>query len=292
MSKSKPKNQKKTTPTIKPLFMWAGGKNKLISKYLPHLPKNIKTYSEPFFGAGAMYLWVQENLKPEKCYINDINEGIIRIYRSIQQDPERFIEHLKQYDSIYMPLSKEERKKYFYKVRTEHAFEYSDWDQFKEAATLYFLMKTGFNGIWQINKNTNFRFGTPSGLLNQKTSVFDYQNILEWHKLLQNTEILCGDWSDCPSGDFTFIDPPYRDSFTNYGTGWGDKEAKNLIEVSRQTQGLVFLCNRDDNTGWIENHSQGYEVYKFPITYTAGRRKKLETGYEAKPAIEVLMVKN
>lgn len=65
MSKSKTKNQKKITPNIKPLFMWAGGKNKLISKYLPHLPKNIKTYSEPFFGAGAMYLWVQENLKPE-----------------------------------------------------------------------------------------------------------------------------------------------------------------------------------------------------------------------------------
>ncbi len=276
---------------IKPLFMWAGGKSKMISKYLPHMPKEIKTYSEPFFGGGAMYIHVQQNFSPEKCYINDLNEGIIEIYRSVKNNVHDFIEVLKDFDRKYIPLSKEDRKKLYYEIRRQHAYEYQDWSKIRESATLYFLIKTGFNGIWQINQNTNNRYGTPSGLLNQKESCFDFDNILEWNKLLQNTEISCGDWKQCPFGVFTFFDPPYRDSFTKYGTGWGDAEFEELISVSREKEGLVFICNRDDGTDWIEKRSEGYSIEKFPITYTAGRRKKTEDGFEAKPAIEVLMIK-
>jgi len=280
----------KSTST-KPLFMWAGGKNKLIQKYLPLLPSGIDSYSEPFFGAGAMYIWVQENLKPKTCYINDINEDIIRIYRCIKSDPQRFIDNIKQYETIYIPLSKEKRKAYYYEIRNKHAWEFDQWDDYKLAGTLYFLMKTGFNGIWQINKNTNNRFGTPSGLLNQKDSLFDYNNIIRWHELLQNTEIYSGDWKDCPTSDFNFYDPPYRDSFTNYGTGWGDTQATDLITTSLSTRGTVFICNRDDGTDWIERNSNGYSIHKFPITYTAGRRKKEGDKFKAKPATEVLLIK-
>ena len=59
---------------IKPLFMWAGGKNKMIKNYLAHMPEKVSTYSEPFFGGGAMYIYMQQNFAPEKCYINDTNE--------------------------------------------------------------------------------------------------------------------------------------------------------------------------------------------------------------------------
>ena len=51
----------------KPLFMWAGGKNKMIKNYLPLLPEKVTVYSEPFVGGGAMYLYVQERYKPENA---------------------------------------------------------------------------------------------------------------------------------------------------------------------------------------------------------------------------------
>ena len=42
-------------------------------------------------------------------------------------------------------------------------------------------MKTGFNGVWQVNRNTNNKFGTPFGLGNQKTKVYDRDVLNWWH---------------------------------------------------------------------------------------------------------------
>jgi DNA adenine methylase len=275
----------------KPLFMWAGGKNKMIKNYLPILPEKVTVYSEPFFGGGAMYLYVQERYKPEKAYINDTNEGIIEIYKSIKNNLEEFIDILNKFDQKYIPMDIKSRKVFYYEVRKRHAYDYTNWSKVRESATLYFLMKTGFNGIWQINKNTNNRFGTPSGLLNQKESCFDFDNIRKWNQLLQNTEIICGDWKNCPTGDFTFMDPPYRDSFTTYGTGWGDTECDDLVKTAQNINGLVFLCNRDDGSDFFELRKGSFQIHKFPITYTAGRRKNVEGTFEAKKATEILMVK-
>ena len=46
-----------------PLFMWAGGKTKLIDNhYGPFLPERFDKYHEPFFGGGAMFiLGIQAN---------------------------------------------------------------------------------------------------------------------------------------------------------------------------------------------------------------------------------------
>jgi DNA adenine methylase len=51
----------------------------------------------------------------------------------------------------------------------------------------------------QLNINTNNRYGTPSGLLNQRTKVYDKDVVEWWNKALQNTQILSGDWKDSVS---------------------------------------------------------------------------------------------
>ena len=65
---------------IKPLFIWSGGKTKMFKHYEPLLPENdIKSYSEPFFGGGAMFLHILEKYDLSNIYINDVNSGIIEI---------------------------------------------------------------------------------------------------------------------------------------------------------------------------------------------------------------------
>ena len=279
---------------MKPLFIWAGGKNKMLKHYKPFMPKKINTYCEPFFGGGAMYIYVVEKYAPKELIINDVNSDIVRIYKTIKSDCDNFISILDELSQEYLPLTKAERKKYYYSLRHKHAYDYVFWDSTKEAAILYFLMKTGFNGIYQVNINTNNRYGTPSGLLNQKDKVYDKEVVEWWNKSLQHTQILSGDWKDCVSyiedkeDNFTFLDPPYRGSFTSYGQEFSDSDQNKLVDfVTSQKESTVFLCNRDIQDGFYDNRNLIMD--KFPVTYTAGRRKKTDDGFEAKPATEVLI---
>lgn len=274
----------------KPLFIWAGGKNKVLKHYLPIMPKDVSSYCEPFFGGGAMFIHIMNTYKPKFVAINDINPDVISIYECIKNNYDEFVERLNDLESQYIPLTKADRKTYYYQVRQEHAWDYEKWSKPVESATLYFLMKTGFNGIYQLNKNTNGRYGTPSGLLNQKETVYDRSVLSWWNEALQNVTITSKDWSDCcdHKDTFYFLDPPYRDSFADYGNAFNDDRLLKLIEFSN-TQDNVMLCNRDSGDGWFESNKLDLDIMKFPITYTAGRRKKTEDGYEAKKATEILL---
>jgi DNA adenine methylase len=274
---------------MKPLFIWAGGKNKMLKHYLPLMPNSVDTYCEPFFGGGAMFIHVMKTYKPSKSYINDINPDITRIYRMIKEHHDEFVDVVSSYEKDYLPLSKDDRKKFYFDLRHEHGWNYEGWNEVYEAATLYFLMKTGFNGIYQLNKNTNGRYGTPSGLLNQKDRVFDRDVLKWWNETLQTTTITSTDWYKAVENvdGFFFFDPPYRDSFADYGNGFSDDDLLKLIDFSKDKEN-VFLSNRADDD-WFETRTQGMSYEYFPVTYTAGRRKKTEDGYEAKSSREILL---
>ncbi len=306
---------------MKPLFIWAGGKNKMLKKYDKLLPVKFDKYIEPFFGGGAMYIWAHK-INPEAEYvINDINPGIVSIYREVKNNFKEFQEHLDLLEAEYLPLEKgitdkelekslEKnwaklyeikpcRRYLYFKTRQEHAYDYESWSKTKEAATLYFLMKTGFNGIWQTNNNTNKRFGTPFGLGNQKDKVYDREILQWWNKALQKTTILSQDFEDVvkehtTKDSYVFLDPPYRDSFTKYSTDFDDSDQERVISSlkhCREVGAYGLLSNRDANDGFFEDRWEKEKIEYFNVTYTAGRRKKTEDGsFEAKPAREVLLI--
>ena len=277
---------------MKPLFIWAGGKTKVLKHYAPFMPTAFETYYEPFFGGGAMFVHVMNTYQPKNVVINDINSDVVNIYKAIKTDLEEFQQRLDSLESQYLPLSKDDRKKFYFDTRHLHAWNYQEWSPTFEAATLYFLMKTGFNGIYQLNKNTNGRYGTPAGLLNQKDKVYDRDVLNWWHNALQNVTIKSGDWKDAVENDpngFFFFDPPYRDSFADYGNGFGDEALTSLLDFA-DAQNLVFVANRADDD-WFDDQSRSMQVHYFDITYTAGRRKKTEDGFAAKKAREILLYK-
>ena len=277
---------------MKPLFIWAGGKTKVLKHYAPFMPSSFETYYEPFFGGGAMFVHVMNTYQPKNVVINDINADVINIYRSIRNNYDEFVERLNILEKQYIPLSKEDRKTLYFEIRHQHAYDYESWSKPVEAATLYFLMKTGFNGIYQLNKNTNGRYGTPAGLLNQKDTVYNRDVLQWWHDTLQSVTIKSGDWKDAVKDDptgFFFFDPPYRDSFADYGNEFGDEALTSLLDFA-DAQNLVFVANRADDE-WFDDKSRSMQVHYFDITYTAGRRKKTEDGFAAKKAREILLYK-
>ena len=100
---------------MKPLYIWAGGKNKMIPKYLesPGIPTaDYSTYVEPFFGGGAMMIWVKENCPDVTRFVlNDVKDEIVGIYTAIKTDLDPFIARMDSLSSKYLPLDKPEYPK-------------------------------------------------------------------------------------------------------------------------------------------------------------------------------------
>lgn len=318
---------------MKPLYKWAGGKTKLINNdYKPYLPKSFSTYCEPFFGGGAMFTWAYKQNPSAKFIINDVNSHIMDIYRSIKSDYSNFRKYLDNLESQYIPLktpkdietnkalqkkhalpgrrndwqsiynAEPSRRHFYFMMRDVYAFQFNTLTKTEESALLYFLMQTGFNGVWQINTNTNGRFGTPCGLLKEKTAVYNKDNMDLWHKALQNTDIRSDDFAKClgsiTSDTFLFMDPPYRGCFTNYGTQDDDQFQDSVVDFYKRSKAIGAYCmlsNRELGDKFFENRFNPSMIKKFDITYTVGRRKKEidENGnklFSAKKAIEILVV--
>lgn len=294
---------------MKPLYMWAGGKTKMIPKYTadPGIPTSgYDVFVEPFFGGGAMMIHMQEiNPAIKRFVLNDINVEIVGLYRAIKTDLAAFLLECDALCAQYLPMDKASRKSFYYDVRQRYITEYTQWSPTKESATLYFLMKTAFNGIFQSTKEAKGRFCTPSGLLNHTNRVYDLDNVQAWNRFLQKVDIHQGDWKNCVDvGDqraFYFFDPPYRDSFTQYAQTFTDDDHDNLIAFCRDADAQghkVFYCGRETGDDFYTSRQGDLGLSRYPITYTAGRRATAEVEddagnkqkkREAKSATEILL---
>jgi DNA adenine methylase len=290
-------NDNELNKTIAPFFMWAGGKTKMLKRYQPIWPHgHYSTYVEPFLGGASVFSWLCNNGDAfDNIVLNDINTEIISVFEAVKNDSETFI---KESSDIAKPLidipveDKEVRKKFYYSLRQSY------WDN-PTIPTLYVLMRLGFNGIWQTCAKSKGLFGTPAGLLNQTrlSQIVNEDIITAWHNQLHNANIYSKDYADIsfdPQDSLIYLDPPYRGSFTTYGVEFDDDEQKRICEWSLELASkgaTVLLANRDNGDGFFEKIiGDNGTFHYFDVTYTAGRRKKNDTGYEAKAAREFLAI--
>lgn len=277
--------------------MWAGGKTRLIPKYAPFMPDltALNHYAEPFLGGGAMFAHVGGSHPGISATLGEIKPELCGLYRIVKEHPEELISALEPLEAKWAELAtKEVRKPWFYDLRKAY------WSMpegtVETVATLYFLMKTGFNGIWQTNQSSNGRFATPVGLANQTKPVTDPALIRQWSKAMSHTDVMEQSYehTEVRDGAFVFCDPPYRDSFTNYSGDFDDNAQASLVgwcrEQAEKHGALVWLANRDAGDGFFHDLAGDAAIHQIPVVYTAGRRKKTDDGFEAKPATELLII--
>lgn len=176
----------------------AGGKQKLVSKLISLLPTSIKQgrYIEPFFGGGSLFFAIS----PESARLNDANLLLMDMYRFIRDDPGVVHHEL-------IKLAKKHGESFYYKVRSEinHAS-----PSHKKAAQMIYLNRSCFNGVFRVNKKSEFN--VPWG---KKSEI-----IIPSRVTLENTahkfsacNLLSGDFSealqDIQPQDFVYLDPPY-----------------------------------------------------------------------------------
>jgi len=257
----------------RPFLKWVGGKTKLLPAFEALLPQSWGRYFEPFVGGGAMF-W--RNCEDE-AVLNDANPDLAITYRVVKNDVDSLIEALGEhyYD-----------KDHYYEVRARDP---KTMSAPARAARMIFMNRTGFNGLYRVNKSG--RFNVPFGRYKDPL-ICDEPNLRACSERLATTELREGDFEDAVKdaveGDFVYFDPPYAplsrsSNFTSYvAGGFGPEEQQRLRELlgSLDARGVNFMMSNSDAEGLADAYtSDGWNVSRVmasrSINSKASRRGKI-----------------
>jgi DNA adenine methylase len=282
---------------LKPFYMWAGGKTRLVKSYEYAWPdmSQYDHYVEPFFGGGAIFCWMSNTYGHLSGSIGDINDELTGVLRMVRDHPVQFTQRVRAIAEEYLAvMGKDDRKAWYYRLRSAYWLAPSP-------ETLYVLMRLGFNGVWQTCMKSQGLFATPAGLLNQSRAeqIIDEGLIANWSAALSKVAVHTGSYDTLvlptTGRSVIYLDPPYRHSFTNYATDFDDDAQDALTRwfVEQAAAGhKVLMSNRclPGDTFFEDRLGEFATIKYIDVVYTAGRRKKTDSGFEAKAAREFLAV--
>ena len=203
-------------------------------------------------GGGALFF----DTVPERAVLADWNPRLVRTYRAVRDNPEAVIARLATYPN---------EKEFFLKMRQKDIDEDSDEDL---AAWMIFLNKTGFNGLYRVNRRGGFNdlFGRY-----KNPKICDADNLRAASERLQGVEILHGDFRDvehrCKPGDFVYFDPPYvpasnTASFTAYtknGFNLEDQAELRDLAMRLKEKGVSVLLSNSSVPEVHALYAEGFE---------------------------------
>lgn len=232
-------------PAPAPFLKWVGGKGKLRHSLEPLLPPGVELmrHVEPFIGGGAMFFGRQ----PERALLCDINADLIATYEAVRDDVEAVIRHA-------MRLANAHDETHYYAVRERYNAR-GRVTRAQRAASFIYLNKTGFNGLYRVNRKGEFN--VPMGRY-KNPRVVDADAMRAASLQLQSAELRCEPFdtllSNVRPGDFVYLDPPYEPvsrtaNFTGYAQdGFSQDDQRRLRDVVRDLDrrgAKVMLSNSD-----------------------------------------------
>lgn len=268
----RPYEESRARETPRPFVKWVGGKTQLLSSLLPLVPEKFGAYHEPFTGGGALFFALVRTglLRDRPAFLSDVNAELIATYLALQDRVEEVIEALEQhrYD-----------RDHFYRVR---AVDPSKLDDASLAARLIFLNRTGFNGLYRVNRRGEFN--VPFGRYDNPT-ICDTENLRAVSEALQCATIEHRPFDSvlehAKRGDFVYFDPPYvplsaTASFVSYAQNGFDLDAQEHLACVFDTlaaRGVhVMLSNSD--TPWVRDRYRAHPI----IEVTARRNVNSKAG--------------
>jgi DNA adenine methylase len=237
--------------TGRPLLKWAGGKRQLLPALRPFFPRQYRRYIEPFFGSGAVFfdLYSSGALAGKRAWLVDDNADLIGCYRMLADRTDEVLTALRGLAAGHLAGG----DAFYYQVRDERfnptrAAGGPDAAYTPElAAMLIYLNRTGFNGLFRLNRRG--AFNVPVGRYTNP-SICDEPHLRVVAEALRSRSIKLQRGSfdvalaEAGAGDFIYCDPPYAPlsktaCFANY-TASGFTPADQL----RLQQSLVAAARR------------------------------------------------
>lgn len=282
--------------TPRPFLKWAGGKTRLIQKYIPYFPKHFNTYYEPFLGGGAIFF----HLLPTQSVLTDINPELVNVYRCVRDHVERVISLLAKHQENHS-------KAYYYQVRSSSLNQGERYgvahnpalgeilnlssrfcsNDVEKAARLIYLNRTCFNGLYR--ENAKGEFNVPIGRYNYPR-ICNPDLLRLVSSVLQPTQIEVRSFelvlNYAHSQDFVYFDPPYHplnstSNFTAYSRySFGKDEQVKLRDAfaTLAKRGVKVMLSNSDCSYTRELYS-AFKVHEMfasrAINSDAKRRGKI-----------------
>ncbi len=240
-----------------PFLRWAGGKGRLLSQLLPHLPLRTRLV-EPFVGGGSVFLAADY----DRYLINDANSDLAAVWVALKQRPRQYVEAA---SSLFVESNRNGDAYNRIRERFNRSV-----DRFDRAACIPYLNKFAFNGLFRVNRRGehNVPYARPAAV-----PRFPYEEMSAAASKLAYCEVRSGGFAsvlaDCGVGDAVYCDPPYvpssaGKSFTGYTSeGFGIEAQRTLVSAARLavSRGATVLISNHDTEearalyrGW-ETHS-------------------------------------
>lgn len=221
-----------------PFLKWPGGKRWALRTLSPIVKTYLRgVYFEPFVGGGALFFGVA----PPEAVLSDINADLINAYEMARDHPRALINRLKK-----MAVSRSE----YQAIRAA-----TGGSALERATRLIYLNRTGFGGIYRLNRLGQFNVPYGGG---ERTPapLWERGLLLSASNTLKQADLMVCDFEVCLAlagrGDLVYCDPTYtvthdQNCFIRYNQRnflWSDQE--RLAEAIRSAAGrgcTVLLSN-------------------------------------------------
>jgi len=221
---------------------WAGGKYGLIEPIRQLLPEGDKLI-EPFVGAGSVFL----NTDYPKYLLNDINQDLITLYKTVKRRPVSFI---KDAQKFFTPKNNNETA--YYAIREQ--FNRTN-DGYQRALMFLYLNRHGYNGLCRYNASGGFN--VPFG--QYRKPYFPAAELEFFAEKAKRATFTCLSFEEvfkrARLGNVMYCDPPYAplvqaSNFTSYASGGFNLEHQNELalraeRLARTRDIPVLISNHD-----------------------------------------------
>jgi DNA adenine methylase len=273
---------------VKPLLKWAGGKRQLLPVLAEHYPPAFSRYIEPFVGSGAVFFDLLNAGRLASCEIrlSDVNTDLIGCYWTVRDRTGDVIGELGRLAREYARSGSEcyydVRDRRFNPARaalqsrassqTEIASRYTP----ELAAMLIFLNRTGFNGLFRLNRRGGFN--VPAGRYTNPRICDERQIHAVAGALRQpRVSITLSPFDDtlaaATRGDFVYCDPPYAPLSRTSNFAHYTADGFTAFDQWRLQQSVIAACRRGARV--VVSNSSASEITKVYTTLEA-RKVQLE----------------
>jgi DNA adenine methylase len=284
-----------STPTVvRPLLKWAGGKRQLLPILAQYYPPTFSRYIEPFMGSAAVFfdLLNSRRLARRAIVLADVNPDLIGCYRTLRDRPEAVIRALnslaREYRSGGIECYYDVRDTRFnplraaLQARAAEPGDVADMYTTGLAAMLIFLNRTGFNGLFRLNRHGGFN--VPAGRYTNPR-ICDETHLRSVAAALAAPGVTIAlqpfdrTLDEAGSDDFVYCDPPYApvsrtSSFANYTA-----DGFTAFDQRRLLQKVVAACKRGAYV--VVSNSSAAEILH---AYTAPEAQKVGLQVKRVPA--------